>query len=258
MDSLPLFPDISPTLFGLSMLIAAAAGAIKGAVGFAMPMIMISGLATFLSAEQALAALILPTLLTNGVQALRQGFMAALASTRKYWLFLTVGAVCLLASAQLIRVIPQPVLFLLIGGPIVLFALFQLSGWRLNISATGRKPAEILIGGIAGLVGGLSGVWGPPTVAFLTALDTPKQEQFRVQGVVYGMGAFLLFVAHLNSGVLRAETLPLAFWTVPPALAGMWIGLRLHDRMDQTRFRRLTLIVLVIAGLNLLRRGLIG
>jgi uncharacterized membrane protein YfcA len=43
-----------------------------------------------------------------------------------------------------------------------------------------------------------------------------------------------------------------------PALAGLWLGFRLQDRMDQNRFRRATLIVLVVAGLNLIRRGLLG
>jgi uncharacterized membrane protein YfcA len=38
----------------------------------------------------------------------------------------------------------------------------------------------------------------------------------------------------------------------------MWIGGRLQDRIDQNGFRRLTLLVLLIAGLNLLRRALLG
>ena len=43
-----------------------------------------------------------------------------------------------------------------------------------------------------------------------------------------------------------------------PAVAGMLAGQALQDRLDQDRFRRLTLFVLVLAGLNLLRRGLFG
>ena len=42
------------------------------------------------------------------------------------------------------------------------------------------------------------------------------------------------------------------------SLIGMAVGFFLQDRMDQDRFRRLTLAVLVIAGLNLVRRGLMG
>jgi len=38
----------------------------------------------------------------------------------------------------------------------------------------------------------------------------------------------------------------------------MWLGFKLGDRFDQERFRRVTLWVLVLAGANLIRRGLMG
>jgi uncharacterized membrane protein YfcA len=38
----------------------------------------------------------------------------------------------------------------------------------------------------------------------------------------------------------------------------MWLGFKLQDRMDQALFRRATLIVLMVAGANLIRRGLLG
>ena len=104
----------------------------------------------------------------------------------------------------------------------------------------------------------MSGVWGPPTVAYLTAIDTPKQEHLRIQGVIYGLGATALFLAHLQSGVIRSETLPLSVWLVCPAVLGLWIGFKVQDRINQALFRKVTLWVLLLAGLNLIRRGLVG
>jgi uncharacterized membrane protein YfcA len=91
----------------------------------------------------------------------------------------------------------------------------------------------------------------------LIARNTEKTEQIRVQGVIYGLGSVLLLVSHLGSGVLRAETLPLSLALVPPALLGVLIGFRLQDRLDQDMFRKITLWVLLLAGLNLIRRGVI-
>ena len=70
---------LDPVTFVFALAIGLLAGFVKGAVGFAMPMILISGLGSILPAELALAALILPTLVTNGMQALRQGTGAARA-----------------------------------------------------------------------------------------------------------------------------------------------------------------------------------
>ena len=92
----------------------------------------------------------------------------------------------------------------------------------------------------------------------LTALDTQKRDQIRIQGVIYGLGSLTLVAGHLTSGVLRAETLPLSMALIPTALLGMAIGFAIQDRIDQTAFRRATLVVLLIGGLNLIRRGMMG
>jgi len=243
---------ISPFFFIVAVGITLFAGFVKGAVGFAMPMIMISGMGSFLAPDVALAALIAPTVVANTWQSLRQGGGNALQSVRKVWRFLLVGLVFLLGSAQLFRLLPTQVLYLLIGTPIVLFSIAQLLGWRPRFKG---RLAEIILAAIAGFSGGLSGVWGPPTVAYLTAMETPKAEHVRVQGVIYGLGAVALLLAHIQSGVVRTDTMPLSLAMLGPAVAGMWAGLKLHDRMPQERFRKATLAVLVVAGLNLIWRG---
>ncbi len=252
-----LFALLSPAEFALAVVITALAGTVKGMVGFALPMIIVSGLGMFLTPELALAGLILPTLVANGLQALRQGPRAAVRSIRRFGVFLAVGLVFLLAGAQLVRVLSHSTMLLLIGIPIVFFSVWQLLGSGFTLGAPSRR-IEALIGAVAGFIGGFSGVWGPPTVAYLTALNTPKDEQMRVQGVIYGLGAVALTAAHVGSGVLRAETLPFSVALVVPAVLGMWAGGRFQDRIDQRSFRRVTLWVLLVAGLNLTRRGLIA
>lgn len=252
-----LVPFLAPAGFVLAFVIALIAGTIKGLVGFAMPMIMVSGLSSIMAPDLALAGLILPTLVTNGFQALRQGPRAAWESMQRFRAFLLVGGLFLLLSAQLVRVLPAQVMLLIIGAPITLFALTQLMGKQLVLHSPSRR-VEIGVGAFAGFIGGFSGIWGPPTVAYLTALGTEKKEQMRVQGVIYGLGAVALFFAHVGSGVMRAETMPFSVLMIVPALLGMWVGGRLQDKIDQQGFRRATLFVLLIAGLNLLRRALVG
>ena len=51
-------------------------------------------------------------------------------------------------------------------------------------------------------------------------------------------------------------TLPVSVWMTVPTMLAMFVGYRVHDRLDQRRFLTLTLAVLVLSGLNLLRRAL--
>jgi hypothetical protein len=247
---------LDPTLWIIVVTITLGAGFVKGAVGFAMPMIMISGFATVLPPDTALAALILPTLVTNVWQGGRDGLRAAWESVRDFRLYLVAIAICIAASAQLVNVLPQGALFLAIGLPIVAFAAMQLARLTFTVPPRHRRAADIGVGAFSGAVGGLSGVWGPPTVAYLTALGTEKRASMRIQGVIYGAASVVLAAAHLKSGVLDATTLPISAALVIPALIGTWAGFRVHDRMDPVRFRRWTQIVLLLAGLNLIRRGL--
>lgn len=240
------------------MAITAMAAFVKGAVGFAMPVIMISGLSSFLSPELALAGLIVPTLLANVWQVLRGGLRNVAGVVRLYWRYLVVVLVFIAGSAQLITVLPAGVLYLIVGVPISAFAVLQLAGWSAVPPRRGRRIFELATAALAGFVGGLSGVWGPPTVAYLTAINAPKRESIRVQGVVYASGGMMLLLAHLQSGVLRAETLPLSLVLVVPMLLGMWAGFQVQDRLDQVLFRRAVLVVLTLVGLNLVRRGVIA
>ena len=91
---------------------------------------------------------------------------------------------------------------------------------------------------------------------YLITLNLPKNEMVRVQSLFFLLGSVVLFFAHLHSGVLDAVTLPASIWMTVPAMLAMFVGYRVHDRLDQDVFRRATLIVLVLTGLNLLRRGL--
>lgn len=251
-----LNPDLALAPFVFAISVALLAGIIKGMVGFAMPMIMISGLTLILSPEIALAALILPTLLSNLLQAFRGGLSDTLQSAWQFRVYLATMLVVLGLTTQLVPAIPERIFYLVLGIPIVAFTAMNLLTRGLRLAR--QNPAlEIAIGSISGFAGGISGVWGPPTVAYLTAIDLPKAEHVRVQGIIYGAGAIALFAGHTKSGVLNAETLPLSIWMVMPALVGVWLGQLLQDRIDQRVFRRVTLLILLIAGLNLLRRGLV-
>ncbi len=102
----------------------------------------------------------------------------------------------------------------------------------------------------------ITGTWGPTTVLYLLAIDTPKARQVVVQGVIYGIGAVVLFVAHIKSGILNADTAPFSAALIVPSVIGMWIGFRIQDRLDQEVFRKATLVLLTVAGANLIWKGI--
>ncbi len=251
-------PLITPAIFVFACAVTLLGGFVKGAVGFAMPLIMISGMGIFIPPELVIAGIVIPIVIANVLQVARSGIGNAQASLKEHWRYIIVVCVMILVSAQFVRSIPGDVMFIVLGVPVVALCVIQLIGWRPRIKPQWRRPFEWTAGGLAGTLGGLAGTWGPPTVLYLLALDTPRERQMSVQGVIYGLGSVMLLLGHLQSGILNAQTWGFSAALVVPALLGMWLGFRLGDRFDQERFRKATLWVLVIAGANLIRRGVMG
>lgn len=244
--------------FAAALAITLFSGFVKGTVGFAMPLIMISAFGSFMPPETALAGLILPTLVTNISQSLRQGWRAAWGSVVTYRRMILATIACIVLSAQFVNVIPQRLFLLLLGAPITLYAVLQLAGVPLALNLRHRARAELAAGIVGGLYGGIAGVWGPPVIVYLLSIGADKAEQVRVQGVIFLIGAVVLLAAHLQTGVMNAVTVPFSAALVVPALAGLFLGYAVQDRIDHARFRRWTQALLVLTGLNLVRQALAG
>ncbi|MEO0681495.1 MAG: sulfite exporter TauE/SafE family protein [Pseudomonadota bacterium] len=234
-----------------------AAGFSKGVVGFALPMISISLIGSMLPAPLAIAAIIAPSVVTNIWQTFRQGLGAARETLREFARLNVMLFVMIALCAQLVVWLPERALFLILGVGVSGFAFAQLLGLRLPPTPARRRgPVEAGVALVAGFFGGLSAVWGPPIVLYLTSLGLDKRAMVRAQGISFLIGSLVLAAAHLRSGLLLGPGGALSLAMILPAVAGMALGLAVQDRLDAERFRRATLIVLVLAGLNLLRRGI--
>ena len=121
----------------------AAGGFSKGVVGFALPLIAFGTMASFLPVEVAVGLLVLPTLVSNLLQALRNGLGLALGSLIKYRRMIGIMMVTIAISAQLVTWLPERVLFLILGGSITAFGLSQLLGWQPFLPARFKSLAEV-------------------------------------------------------------------------------------------------------------------
>jgi hypothetical protein len=247
---------LAPAAFWAAMAITLFAGFVKGVAGFAMPLIMMSAFSAFLTPQQALAGLILPTLITNLSQAFRQGWAPAIGTMKTFHRFLIATLVFIVISSRFVRVIPEAAFLLGLGLPITLFALAQLTGLRLAMRLEHRARAEWMLGAIGGLYGGVSGIWGPPLIIYLLSIGAEKRETVRVQGVVFLMGGVVLMLAHLQSGVLNGQTIPFSAALAVAAQIGQVGGNRIQDRLNPARFRRWTQVLLMLTGANLIRQSL--
>lgn len=257
---MPLSPALQdPLVLAAAAAIMGIGGFVKGATGFALPIVVVSGLASVMAPTEAVALLILPALFANTWQMLRQGLAAAWATARQFWRLNLIMAVLIALSAQVATRLPPDGLLLILGLVIGGTAALQLAGWQppRPVTPRGRVQFEVAAALVGGVIGGLTGVWGPPVIFYLMAMRTEKTLQVRAQGISFFLGSVFLGLSYVQSGGLDRPMAGLSALMILPVLAGMAIGVRVQDRLDPRWFNRATLVLVLIAGLNLIRRALV-
>jgi uncharacterized membrane protein YfcA len=249
-------PELGLAVWAAALGITLLSGLVKGSIGLGQPLIMVSGLTMVLEPTLAVAGLLFPIVLSNLMQTFRTGVAPAVAAMKDFWRYTLIVCVTIAIFAQIVPRLDPHVFYLVLGVPVMVLSLIQLFGLRLHIAEKNRGWAEWVVATISGAIGGLTGTWGPTTVLYLLAIDTPKSRQVVVQGVIYGIGAVVLFVAHIKSGILNWDTAPFSAALLVPSVIGMWLGFQIQDRLDQNLFRKATLVLLTVAGLNLIYKGL--
>jgi uncharacterized membrane protein YfcA len=118
----------------------------------------------------------------------------------------------------------------------------------------GGAAADGGIGFLSGVLGGATGLGGLLPTVWCNLRGWPKDEQ----RAVFQPVAVAIFAATAlwlgASGSLSADLVWLIAAGLPAMLLGLWLGLRLYGRLDDAKFRRTVLVLLLASGLSLLAR----
>ena len=225
-----------------------AGGLIKGTLGFGMPMVALPIIAFTIPATTAMILLCAPIFLTNFLQI---KFREGISSYRflPMFLFLVIG---LIIGARLILEINLNTITQIIALSIIFAALVNCFGFKINnIKNTHEKIITSIIGFGSGILGGLSTFYGPPMLAYIVAVDLPKEKFVRTVSTMYFIGSFPLYGSLIYYGFASKEDLLFSIFLIVPAFLGQQIGTRIRDKINQRQFRTSILITLIILGISL-------
>ncbi len=241
------------TAMSIAVLAYLLGGFVKGAIGFALPTVSVAIATLALPPEVAVAYMALPGLVMNIWQSARDGMGVAVETLKEFRVVIGVMLVSLFASTQLLPHLEPRVFYIIMGLGLSSFAIVQLFGWRPTNPP--RPAADIFAGTTGGFFGGISGAWGPPILMMLMSLNLTKRVFVRTCGVTFLLGAIPFIGGHASTGVLNKTTATISALMLIPAAIGMRLGQTIQDRLPAETFRKIILTVLVLAGLNFLRRA---
>jgi len=165
--------------------------------------------------------------------------------------FVAGGAAGIPLGALLLRTASADHLRASIGFLLVVFSVYSLARPKFRLRF-GSRIGDGLVGLASGIVGASTGLAGLPVIIWSTSRGWSKDEQRAVfQPVVVAIFAMTLLWFG-GSGMVTSDVLHLFFMGLPAALLGTWFGLKLYGTLDEVRFRRIILLLLLISGLTLL------
>ena len=232
-----------PTIIIIIILAVLAGGLVKGTLGFGMPMVALPIIAFIIPPTTAMILLCAPIFLTNFLQI---KFRQCVSSYRFLPMFLCL-IIGLIIGARLILEIDVKTITQIIAVSIIFAALVNCFGIKIkNINKNHENTITSLIGFGSGILGGLSTFYGPPMLAYLVAVDLPKEKFVRTVSTMYFIGSFPLYGSLIYYGFATKEDLIFSLILIIPAFIAQLVGTKIRDKFNQKQFRICILITLII------------
>ena len=134
------------------------------------------------------------------------------------------------------------------GVFLVAYSLYALFRPKMASVTAGGATADAGVGFLNGVLGGITGLAGILVTIWSGLRGWPKDRQRAIFQPV-AVAIFAMSAAWLGiKGVVSGATIRLFLFGLPALLAGTWLGMKLYGRLDETTFRRVVLIILLVSG----------
>lgn len=234
----------------LAFFLAAAfvGGLTSGVSGFAMGLVVSGVWLHIIAPDQNALLIVLCGIVTQGSGIWR---VRHAINVRTVAPFIVGGALGVPAGTALLTTVDQHTLRVSMGVLLVIYSLYSLIRPALK-SVQGGLPADFGVGVANGLIGGLTGLGGIAVTIWCQIRGGPKDAQRAVFQPVMFSTFVMSAVSFAIAGAFSVETFRLYALALPVLAAGIWAGFGLYGRLDDAAFRKVILLLLLVAGLSLI------
>lgn len=232
------------------------AGFVKGVIGLGLPTIAVGVLGVVMAPAQAAALLVIPNLVTNSWQLAGPKLKAIIV---RLWPMLAGTCVGTWAGAGLLLLekAKDGSATLWLGIALVLYALVGLKAAKLRVPASAEIWLGPLVGVITGVATAATGVFVLPAVPYLQALGFDKDELVQALGLSFIVSTIALSFGLVGAGALDLKVAGASLLALLPALAGMWFGQAIRQRISAATFKLCFFAGLLALGGYLVARTLL-
>lgn len=229
-----------------------AAGLVKGVVGLGLPTIVLGMLTVPLGITQAIAVLLVPSLVTNAIQGF--GGPTPMGTARRLWPLLAAASLDILVGTGALARSTGSGPAVALGVLIALHGAISLLAPPLPHPGRHERWLTPTAGLMNGLITGFTGSAILPGVLYFQALGFDKERLVQGMGLLFCVSTAVLMVAFTQHRLLTLDLLLLSTAALLPAMLGLWLGGRVRRRIAEERFRRLLFMALIVLGVGIVWR----
>jgi uncharacterized membrane protein YfcA len=246
-------PDIAVAALTVTLTFLLA-GMIKGVIGMGLPTVAMGLLSLVMPPVQAAALLVVPSLVTNVWQLLAGPRLGALV--RRFAVMMVAIALGTFAGIGLLTGSNSGIATIALGAVLAIYGVAGLCATRLVMPKSLEAAFSPIVGMFTGVLTGATGIFVVPAVPYFNSLGLDKEELIQTLGLSFTVSTLALAAGLLAHGKFEPAMAGSSLLALLPALAGMWLGQRLRDRLKPDVFRRWFFIGLIVLGSYMVLRAL--
>jgi len=231
---------------GIATIAFIIAGFVKGVVGFGFPIIALIILTLSIGLLDALAIVVIPTLITNLWQAFSGEYLKAILG--RMWRYFLVAVVFIWIASGYLKVVNIEWLTALLGTVLFFFAVSRLLKFSFTVPPRFESLLSAPLGAVNGMLTGLTGSFMVPSVLYMQAIGLRGDMLVQAMGVFFSISVFTLAISLGRNGLISAEQAQLSSLALIPSIIGLLAGRWTRRQIDEDRFQQVFLVAVLLLG----------
>lgn len=230
------------------------AGFIKGVIGMGLPVVVLGLLGSTLGVREALTIMVIPAISTNAFQALAGPALVPLL--RRLWSFLAAAVIGIWFGVGILAGARSETMTMLLG--ITLCTYVAVTMLRAQLPPPGRREPWMspLMGGLGGIMFGMTGIMIVPSILYLQTLDMTRHVFVQALGITFVTITLTLGISLTGRSLMTQDLALMSLAAMVPTGLGLMFGRRFRHQISEERFRRIFLVALLVIGVQMLLRSL--
>jgi uncharacterized membrane protein YfcA len=227
---------------------------VKGTSSFGYSLVATPLLALAVGLRQSIATLMLPNLLMDVVFVCRRGGIRPRQVTDLKWFYLGAFPTIYLGTKLIVAGSPS-LLLLFLGCSTLLYVALSLGREPIQLKKENRPPRDAFLGGLYGGFLGVTNAAGPVAAIYLTALGQTKADFVKNFALISLVTKAVQFSTISYYQILSVQTALLSLVMMVPLGACFLAGIKMQDRLSETQFNHVILLLLGATALGLIWQG---